>query len=78
MDWMQYDWRELNSISPQELTGDTDAPCRMPRTIDQYMEMCSENVNQDVFLASFTDLWKHHLKRHLNFSIIPWNSLRKL
>ena len=59
MDWIQYDWRELNSISPQELTGDTDAPCRMPRTIDQYMEMCSEDVNQDVFLASFTGLWKH-------------------
>jgi len=37
---------------PGKLNGDADALSRMPRNIDEYMEMCSAEVNQDIFQAT--------------------------
>ena len=37
---------------PGKLSGDADALSRMPRDIDEYMKMCSAEVNRDVVQAS--------------------------
>ena len=37
---------------PGKLNGDADALSRMPREIDEYMKMCSAEVNRDVVEAS--------------------------
>ena len=37
---------------PGKLSGIADALSRMPRDVDEYMKMCSEEVHQDVFQAT--------------------------